>query len=124
MGNSSSTADPTIADDPYISKKQLKVTRLQSSEMAVTMGTQVSQHEDLNLMGLQELDSHFSIYETSNPGRGSSTPGVMSNSGYGDSMNIVDQHSHTIIVDSPDENHLPKSHHGTSSRFTDQKFTQ
>lgn len=124
MGNSSSTADPTIADDPYISKKQPKVTRLRSPEMAVTMGTQVSQHEDLNLMGLQELDSHFSIYETSNPGRDSSTLGVMSTSGYGDSINIVDQHSHTIIVDSPDENHSPKSHHGTGSRFTDQKFTR
>lgn len=123
MGNSSSTADQTVTDDPYTSKKQPKVTRLKLSEMAVTMETQVSQHGDLNLMGLQELDSHMSIFETSNPGRDSSTPGVMSSSGYEDSLNIVDQHSHTIIVDSPGENHSPKSHYGPGSRFADQKFS-
>lgn len=127
MGNSSSSADPTVADNPYMSKKQPKVTRLKLSEMAVTMETQISSHDDLNLMGLQELDSHLSIFETSNPGRDSSTPGAMSNSGYNnDSLNIVDQHSHTIIVDSPGENYSPKSHYGTGShaRFADQKFTR
>lgn len=88
------------------------------------METQISQHDDLNLMELSELDSHLSIFEASNPGRDSSTPGAMSNSAYGDSINTIDQHSHTIIVESPSENYLPKSHYGAGSRarFADQKF--
>lgn len=88
------------------------------------METQIPQHDDLNLMGLSELDSHLSIFEASNPGRDSSTPGAMSNSAYGDSINTVDQHSHTIVVESPSENYSPKSHYGAGSRarFADQKF--
>ncbi|KUJ22294.1 uncharacterized protein LY89DRAFT_728452 [Mollisia scopiformis] len=91
--------------------------------MAVTMETQISHHDDLNLMGLQELDSHLSIFETSNPGRDSSTPGAIS-SGYGDSVDMLDQQSHTIIVESPSENFSPKSHSGAGSltKFGDQKF--
>lgn len=115
MGNSNSTADPTVADG-CMSKKQPKVTRLKSSKMAVTMESQISQHDDLNLMGLQELDSHLSIFET---GRDSST--AMPNSGY-DSLNIVDQHSHTIIVESPIENYSSKSHYGPNSHA--RKFTR
>lgn len=88
------------------------------------METQISHHDDLNLMGLQELDSHLSIFETSNPGRDSSTPGAISNSGYGDSMNILDQQSHTIIVESPSESYSPIPHYGAGprSKFGDQKF--
>jgi hypothetical protein len=78
MGNSSSIADPTAADGRYISKQSAKVTRPKCSEMAAMMDTQMPLRDDLNLMGLQELDSHLSIFESSNGGRDSSTPGAMS----------------------------------------------
>jgi hypothetical protein len=58
------------------------------------------QHDDLSLMGLQELDSHLSIFE-SNPDRDSSTPGAMSSSAYGDPTSSVDDPSTTIYVESP-----------------------
>jgi hypothetical protein len=92
--------------------------------MAATMDTQMPLRDDLNLMGLQELDSHLSIFESSNGGRDSSTPGAMSNSPFGDSINIVEQQHHTIVVESPDENVPYKSPFGPGprARFTDQKF--
>ena len=58
------------------------------------------QHDDLSLMGLQELDSHLSIFE-SNPGRDSSTPGATSSSAYGEPIPAIDNSSTTIYVDSP-----------------------
>lgn len=124
MGNSSSFADPTAADGRYMSKESAKVTRLKDSEMAATMDTQMPPRDDLNLMGLQELDSHLSIFESSNPGRDSSTPGAMSNSPFGDSINTAEQQTHTIIVESPGENVPYKSPFGIGSRarFADQKF--
>ena len=83
--------------------------------MAATLDTQIPPQEDLSndtLMGLQELDqeldSHLGIFESSNLGRASSTPGAMSTS-FDDSVNTSDQHSNTIIVESPD--------HGYSSRY-------
>lgn len=124
MGQSSSTAHPTVADSgSYMPKKQPKVTRLKFSEMAVTMESQIPQHEDLNLMGLHELDSHLSIFETSDPARGGSSTPSMSNLGFDNNFNMIDQHSHTIIVESPSENYSPRSHFGTSPhpRFADQK---
>jgi hypothetical protein len=60
----------------------------------------MSQHDDLNLMGFQELDSHLSIFD---PGRDSSTPGVTSTVGYADFNSTNEQTSTTIIVDSPIE---------------------
>jgi hypothetical protein len=124
MGNSSSIADPTAADGRYMSKESAKVTRLKDSEMATTMDTQMPPRDDLNLMGLQELDSHLSIFESSNPGRDSSTPGAMSNSPFGDSINTAEQQTHTIVVESPGENVPYKSPFGVGSRarFTDQKY--
>ncbi|TVY69026.1 Lysine-specific histone demethylase 1A [Lachnellula suecica] len=68
--------------------------------MAATIDGQMSQHDDLNLMGLQELDSHLSIFD---PGRDSSTPGATSAIGYADSNSTNEQMSTTIIVDSPVE---------------------
>ncbi|RDL34723.1 Uncharacterized protein BP5553_07851 [Venustampulla echinocandica] len=67
--------------------------------MAAAMETHMPQHDDLNLMGLQELDSHLSIFE-SNPGRDSSTPGAMSNSA---SISTADNPSNTIIVETPQD---------------------
>jgi hypothetical protein len=124
MGNSSSIADPTAADGRYISKQSAKVTRPKCSEMAATMDTQMPLRDDLNLMGLQELDSHLSIFESSNEGRDSSTPGAMSNSPFGDSIHTAEQQLHTIIVESPGENIPYKSPFGPGprARFTDQKF--
>ena len=125
MGNSSSIADPTAADGRHISKQSPKVTRLKRSEMAATMDTQMPLRDDLNLMGLQELDSHLSIFESSNEGRDSSTPGAMSNSPFGDSINTAEQQLHTIIVESPGESIPYKSPFGPGPRakFMDQKFT-
>lgn len=125
MGNSSSIADPTATDGRHISKQSAKVTRPKCSEMAATMDTQMPLRDDLNLMGLQELDSHLSIFESSNGGRDSSTPGAMSNSPFGDSINTAEQQHHTIIVESPGENIPYKSPFGpapTRARFADQKF--
>ena len=75
------------------------------SDMAATMDSQISQNDDLtqDLMGLQELDSHLAMFESSGPGRDSSTPGAISNSQFDDSVNTFDRPSHTIIVDSPDD---------------------
>ena len=89
------------------------------------MDTQMQHHDDLSLMGLQELDSHLSIFETSNPGRESSTPGAMSNSGYGDSINAVDQQYSTIVVESPIENYAPNTRPeaGSRAKFADQMFS-
>ena len=66
--------------------------------MAVTMDGQMSQHEDLNLMGFQELDSHLSMFD---PGRDSSTPGATSTVGYTDFNSTNEQTTTTIVVDSP-----------------------
>ena len=68
----------------------------------------MSQHDDLSLMGLQELDSHLSIFE-SNLGRDSSTPGATSNSAYGESVTTVDIPSTTIFIESPKKNWVGKS---------------
>ncbi|KAF4625778.1 hypothetical protein G7Y89_g12386 [Cudoniella acicularis] len=98
MGNSSSIANPIVTDGPYISKRSPKVTGLEVSVMAATMDTHIPHHDDLNLMGLQELDSHLSIFD---PTRDSTTP--MSNSAYGESISTTDNPSTTIFVESPEE---------------------
>lgn len=125
MGNSSSIADPTAADGRYISKQSAKVTRPKCSEMAAMMDTQMPLRDDLNLMGLQELDSHLSIFESSNGRRDSSTPGAMSNSPFGDSVTTDEQQRQTIVVESPSENIPYKSPFGPAisrARFADPKF--
>jgi hypothetical protein len=123
MGNSSSIADPTAADGRYISTQSAKVTRPKVAKMTATMDTQMPLRDDLNLMGLQELDSHLSIFESSNGGRDSSTPGAMSNSPFGDSITTAEQQHHTIVVESPGENTPYKSPFGPGrARFADQKF--
>jgi hypothetical protein len=76
--------------------------------MAASMDSQMSQHDDLSLMGLQELDSHLSIFE-SNLGRDSSTPGATSNSAYGESISTFDNTSTTIFVESPKKTWVGKS---------------
>ena len=129
MGNSSSSAYPTATDNQHISKQSTKVTRkvtgLKTPDMATMMDTQLPPRDDLNMMGLQELDSHLSIFESSNPGRDSSTPGAMSNSPFGDSINMIEQHTHTIIVESPGEKvptYVSPYGNGPPARFSEQKF--
>jgi len=76
--------------------------------MAATLDSHMSQQDDLShdtLMGLQELDSHLAIFESSNPGRESSTPGASSIFTVGECINASEHSSHTIIVDSPMENY-------------------
>jgi hypothetical protein len=109
MGNSSSVPDPSAEQDrPYISKQLLEVIELKNSHMTTSMDTHMSQHDDLSLMGLQELDSHLSIFE-SNLGRDSSTPGATSSSAYGESISTVDNPSTTIIVELPKKTRVGKS---------------
>ena len=76
--------------------------------------------EDLGLMGLHDLDSHLSIFESSVFRGESSTPSAMSNSPFGD----LEQQSQTIIVDASNELYSPKMSYGTASRarFADQKY--
>lgn len=83
--------------------------------MATTLDNQMSHQHDLShdtLMGLQELDqeldSHLAIFEPSNPGRDSSTPGAISVSTVDDSVNNFEQSSNTIIVDSSGESYSRK----------------
>lgn len=78
--------------------------------MASTMDSHMPQHEDLNLMGLHELDSHLMEFESL--GRDPSTPGAMSNSAYGDAMSTTENPSTTIVIDSPKENWERKSQPG------------
>ncbi|KAH8814984.1 flavin-containing amine oxidoreductase-domain containing protein [Xylogone sp. PMI_703] len=68
--------------------------------MATTMEAQTSLQDDLThdtLMGLQELDSHLSMFDSSNA---VSTPGAMSNTSMDESIQLDEVPSHTIVVDS------------------------
>ncbi len=90
--------------------------------MAATMDTQMQHHDDLNLMGLHELDSHLSIFESNLDMESSAgTPESTSNSTYGDSNNIADQLT-TIIVEAPDEKYVQKSQYGSRAKFADPKL--
>lgn len=89
--------------------------------MAATMDTHMAQHDDLNLMGLQELDSHLSIFEPSNMDMESSTGTPESTSNYEDAINAPDQLT-TIVVKSPDEVYSPRAQYGSRARPTDPKL--
>lgn len=76
---SSSTASPTVGEDSessYISSS--RITKSQDQNMALVFDTQSGDQDDLGhdtLMGLQELDSHLSIFETpADRQNGSTTP--------------------------------------------------
>jgi len=73
---------------------------------------------------LQELDSHLAIYESSDLGRDSSTPGAISNSAFEDSISTIENPSHTIIVDSPRDRYsqLNQSEVGPRVRATARKL--
>lgn len=78
--------------------------------MAITMDTQIPHQDDLNhdtLMGLQELDSHLSVFESSNLGRESSTPCSMSNSAFEEAIRTAERPSNIIVVDSPGPEYTP-----------------
>ena len=68
--------------------------------MAAIMDTSMPQHDDLHLMGMQELDSTLSIFESSNTGRDPSTPAT---STFEYSIDNPDLSAHTIVVDVPTE---------------------
>ncbi|KAK0118818.1 hypothetical protein ONS95_007699 [Cadophora gregata] len=90
--------------------------------MAATMDTHMpQQHDDLHLMGLQELDSHLSIFESSNMDMESSTGTPESTSNYADAINASDQVT-TIVVESPDEVYSPSAQYGSRARATDPKL--
>ncbi|RDW78093.1 hypothetical protein BP5796_05945 [Coleophoma crateriformis] len=79
--------------------------------MATTLDTQIPHHENLNhdtLMGLQELDSHLSMFDASNLGRESSTPGALSNSAFEDAMKTVEKPASVIAIDQPDKDFSPE----------------
>lgn len=73
--SSSSTAKPTIAESeegPFISKQSSRTTNSGDTKMSVAFSSHSQSQDDLGhdtLMGLQELDSHLSIFEeTADPG--------------------------------------------------------
>jgi lysine-specific histone demethylase 1 len=90
--------------------------------MATTMDTQMHELNHDTLMGLQELDSHLSIYENSSLGRDSYTPdangsgSAISMSTVTDSVNAAEQPLHSIVVDSPEINFTQKYPSDVGSR--------
>lgn len=114
MGNTSSTTgDPSLADSrhSYMSKISRPNKQIKFQNMATTLDTQIPHHENLNhdtLMGLQELDSHLSMFDTSNLGRESSTPGAMSNSAFEDAIKTVEKPASVIAIDQPDKDFSPE----------------
>lgn len=107
----------------HISRQQPTIPGPDACKVASTMDTQLVQQDDLNLMGLQELDSHLSIFESSLV-RDSSTPDNGSNSASGESLKSVSQQSHRIIVESPDEIYLPPrpQYQAPRAKFMDPRF--
>ncbi|RKF82581.1 Lysine-specific histone demethylase 1A [Golovinomyces cichoracearum] len=57
-----------------ISRQQSRIMGYETPTIVSVMDNQISHHEDLGLMGLQELDSHLSMFETSNFSRDFSIP--------------------------------------------------
>lgn len=88
---------PPVPSDQYILKCPPKATGSRSLDMAALLETSLSQNDDLHLMGMQELDSTLSIFESSNPGRESSTPAT---STFEYSIETAEQQIHTIVVQS------------------------
>lgn len=84
--------------------------------MATAMDAQISQQDDLGhdtLMGFQELDSHLAIFESTEDGRDSSTPGTISTPGFDATLDTIESQptfenfEHTIIVDTSTDNFQP-----------------
>ena len=110
MGTSSSrNSDPSVTEHTFISKHSKEVTGFRAPDMATTMDAQLSQQDDLGhdtLMGFQELDSHLAIFESTENGRDSSTPGAISTLGLDATIDTIEPQptfekiEHTIIVDS------------------------
>jgi hypothetical protein len=108
MGTSSSRnfdPDPSTTEHTFISKHSNEVIGSSDSKMATTMDTQITQQDDLGhdtLMGLQELDSHLSIFESTETGLDTSTPGAISPPGFDTAIDTIED-SNTIVVESPVE---------------------
>ena len=100
--SSSSYAHSLTEDISYISRVKPRVKRLKVSNMATMMEAQLP-HQDDTLMGLQELDSHLAMFDSSDMGRESSTPGAMSTIASDELLISTEHMSQTITVDSPIE---------------------
>lgn len=102
----------------------IRLTQLDSQDLLAAMtaavDNQMHQNDDLNLMGLHELDSHLSLFDPSVFRAESSTPGAMSTSAFGD----IDQQTHTIVVEtqSQDYSAVPKYEMESQTSFADQKL--
>ncbi|TAQ89692.1 hypothetical protein B7494_g1960 [Chlorociboria aeruginascens] len=121
--HSSAIADLDPDDHSYISKSSPEVTRLKVSDMAATMDAQIPQPDDM-LMGLQELDSQFAIFESPHLDGNQSTPCVVSN--YEEPVMTIEEPAYTIIVDSTGGRVLPKKPHtqmGSRSKSSGTKST-
>ncbi|KAM3085050.1 hypothetical protein ACMFMG_003488 [Clarireedia jacksonii] len=98
--------DPSTTEHTFISKHSNEVIGSSDSKMATTMDTQIAQQDDLGhdtLMGLQELDSHLSIFESTETGLDTSTPGAVSPPGFDTAIDTIEDSSNTIVVESPIE---------------------
>ena len=74
------------------------------------METPMSQHDDLNLMGMQELDSTLSIFDTSRP-RETSTATSPSYQ-FDNPMDFTEDGSHTIVVQTSADQYSKLDHLG------------
>jgi lysine-specific histone demethylase 1 len=85
------------------------------SMMMATMDNAMTNHDDLNLMGMQELDSTLSIFESSHAGDAASTPGT-SNYDFESTLNFNESLSQTIVVQTPVDQFPKLDHCGLSSQ--------
>ncbi|KHJ34954.1 putative vacuolar protein sorting 33a-like protein [Erysiphe necator] len=69
-----------ILQAAHLSKQHPNMMGYERSPMISIFGSQISRRDNLNLMGLQEFDSHLSMFENSNIVRNFSTPDRSSNS--------------------------------------------
>lgn len=98
--------DPSTTEHTFISKHSNEVIGSSDPKMATAMDTQITQQDDLGhdtLMGLQELDSHLSIFESTETGLDASTPGAISTPAFDTAIDTIEDSSNTIVVESPIE---------------------
>ncbi|KAI0999301.1 hypothetical protein K3495_g8896 [Podosphaera aphanis] len=64
----------------HMSRQQPLTVEYEIPSLVTSLDNQISRQNDLNLMGLQELDSQLSMFDTSNSRRNSSTMEILSSS--------------------------------------------
>lgn len=82
--------------------------------MMATMDTPMTNHDDLNLMGMQELDSTLSIFESSHHREASTA--TSSNYQFENSLEFTETLSHTIVVDSPGDHYTKMDRFGRAGQ--------